>query len=45
LQNTQYHVKRLVGAVDIWYSPMNRKMSVYALTAEELLVQFGGGDW
>jgi DNA-binding transcriptional ArsR family regulator len=49
LQNTQYHVDRLVDAglvepVDVWYSAKGREMSVYALTAEELLVQFGGGD-
>jgi len=47
LQNTQYHVERLVDAglvepVDVWYSPKGREMSVYALTAEKLLVQFGG---
>jgi DNA-binding transcriptional ArsR family regulator len=46
LQNTQYHVERLVDAglvepVDTWYSAKGREMSVYALTAEELLVQFG----
>lgn len=49
LQNTQYHVERLVDAglvepVDVWYSAKGREMSVYALTAEKLLVQFGGGD-
>lgn len=49
LQNTQYHVDRLVDAdlvepVDVWYSAKGREMSVYALTAEELLVQFGSGD-
>jgi DNA-binding transcriptional ArsR family regulator len=49
LQNTQYHVDRLVDAglvepVDVWYSAKGREMSVYALTAGELLVQFGGGD-
>jgi len=45
LQNTQYHIERLVDAglveaVDVWYSAKGREMSVYALTAEELLVEF-----
>lgn len=49
LQNTQYHVERLVEVdlvepVDVWYSAKGREMSVYALTAEELLVQFGSDD-
>jgi DNA-binding transcriptional ArsR family regulator len=49
LQNTQYHVERLVNAglvkpVDVWYSAKGREMSVYALTAEKLLIQFGGDD-
>jgi DNA-binding transcriptional ArsR family regulator len=50
LQNAQYHIGRLVKAdlvepVDVWYSPKGREMSVYALAAEELLVQFGSdGD-
>lgn len=49
LQNTQYHVERLAEAglvepVDVWYSEKGREMSVYALTAEELLVQFGNND-
>lgn len=48
LQNTQYHIERLVETdlvepVDVWYSTKGREMSVYALTAEELLVQFGSG--
>jgi DNA-binding transcriptional ArsR family regulator len=48
LQNTQYHVERLVDAdlvepVDVWYSEKGREMSVYALTARELVVQFGPG--
>ena len=48
LQNAQYHVGRLAEAdlvepVDVWYSEKGREMSVYALTAEELLVRFDGG--
>ncbi|MFB6227960.1 MAG: ArsR/SmtB family transcription factor [Halobacteriales archaeon] len=47
MQNAQYHIERLLEAnlvepVDVWYSAKGREMSVYALTAEELLVQFGG---
>lgn len=46
LQNTQYHVGRLAEAdlvepVDVWYSKKGREMSVYALTAEEIVIQFG----
>jgi DNA-binding transcriptional ArsR family regulator len=49
LQNAQYHLEQLVDVglvepVDVWYSAKGREMSVYALTAEELLVQFGGDD-
>jgi predicted transcriptional regulator len=49
LQNTLYHVERLVEVglvepVDVWYSPKGQEMSVYALTAEELRVQFGSRD-
>jgi len=49
LQNTLYHVERLVEVglvepVDVWYSPKGQEMSVYALTAEELRVQFESRD-
>lgn len=49
LQNTHYHLERLVAAdlvepVDTWYSVKGREMAVYALTAEELLLQFGSRD-
>lgn len=45
LQNVQYHLTRLseaglVEAVDTWYSEKGREMTVYALTAEELVIQF-----
>jgi DNA-binding transcriptional ArsR family regulator len=49
MQNVQYHIERLlkvnlIEPVDVWYSAKGREMSVYALTAEELLVQFGDDD-
>jgi DNA-binding transcriptional ArsR family regulator len=49
LQNAQYHLSRLSDAglvepVDTWYSAKGREMTVYALTAKELVIQFGGDD-
>lgn len=46
LQNARYHIERLsdvglIQPVDTWYSAKGREMTVYALTAEELLIQFG----
>lgn len=46
LQNTDYHVEQLVDAgfvesIGVWYSQKGREMSVYGLTAEEVVVQFG----
>jgi len=45
LQNVQYHLERLskaniVEPVDTWYSEKGREMTVYALAAEELVIQF-----
>lgn len=45
LQNARYHIERLSDAgliepVDTWYSTKGREMTVYALTAEELVIQF-----
>lgn len=45
LQNVQYHLTRLsevdlVKPVDTWYSEKGREMTVYAVTAEELVIQF-----
>lgn len=47
LQNVQYHLARLsevdlVEAVDTWYSEKGKEMTVYALTTEELVIQFTG---
>lgn len=49
MQNVQYHIKRLVEAdlvepVDTWYSVKGREMNVYAVTAEELVLQSGSID-
>lgn len=49
LQNAQYHIERLVRAdivepVETWYSAKGKEMPVYALTAEELVIQFGPTD-
>lgn len=46
LQNAQYHLERLseadlIESVDTWYSTKGKEMTVYALTAEELVIQFG----
>lgn len=46
IQNAKYHLDRLceadvVEAVDTWYSRKGVEMTVYALSVEELVVQFG----
>jgi DNA-binding transcriptional ArsR family regulator len=46
IQNTKYHLDRLceanlVEGVDTWYSKKGTEMTVYALSVEELVVQFG----
>lgn len=46
IQNARYHVDRLSDAglierVDTWYSAKGREMTVYAITAEELVIEFG----
>ena len=46
LQNAEYHLDRLEDAdlvepVDTWYSEKGTEMTVYALSAEELVVRFG----
>jgi predicted ArsR family transcriptional regulator len=46
LQNAHYHLDRLseaglVEPVDTWYSAKGKEMTVYALTTEELVIQFG----
>ena len=46
LQNARYHIERLSDAgliepVGTWYSAKGREMTVYALTDEELVIQFG----
>lgn len=45
LQNVQYHLDQLCEAglvepVDTWYSARGRSMTVYAATAERLVVEF-----
>ncbi|WP_435098683.1 ArsR/SmtB family transcription factor [Halorubrum sp. N11] len=45
IQNAQYHLTRLaeaglIEAVDTWYSSKGREMTVYALVAEEFVIQF-----
>lgn len=45
-QNAKYHLDRLceadlVEAVDTWYSRKGTEMTAYALSVEELVVQFG----
>lgn len=49
LQNVAYHLSRLheadlITPVGTWYSEKGREMTVYALAAERLVVQFGDGD-
>lgn len=45
IQNAQYHLNQLCSAglveeVDTWYSERGCEMTVYALAAEELVIQF-----
>lgn len=45
VQNVSYHLKRLCEAelitpIETWYSEKGRAMTVYALTAEQLVVKF-----
>ncbi|GAA0525688.1 Helix-turn-helix domain-containing protein [Halorubrum aquaticum] len=45
LQNVSYHLRRLRGAdlvtpVETWYSEKGTEMTVYALTAERIVVRF-----
>jgi predicted transcriptional regulator len=49
IQNVHHHLRRLedsglVEPVDTWYSVKGREMTVYALTAEKLVVQFGATE-
>lgn len=46
LQNAHYHLDKLsesglVEPVDTWYSEKGKEMTVYALSTEELVIQFG----
>lgn len=46
IQNVHHHLRRLeendlVEPVDTWYSAKGREMTVYALAAEKLVVEFG----
>jgi DNA-binding transcriptional ArsR family regulator len=46
LQNAQYHLNHLLEAelvepVGTWYSAKGKEMTVYGLTTEQLVVQFG----
>jgi predicted ArsR family transcriptional regulator len=46
IQNAKYHLDHLceadlVEAVDTWYSRKGTEMTVYALSVEELVIQFG----
>jgi hypothetical protein len=34
----------LVEPIDTWYSVKGREMTIYALTAEKLVVQFGAAE-
>lgn len=49
IQNAQYHLTRLaeadlIEAVDTWYSSKGREMTVYALAAEEYVIQFSANN-
>jgi DNA-binding transcriptional ArsR family regulator len=49
IQNVQHHLQRLeenglVEPIDTLYSVKGREMTVYALTAEKLVVQFGATE-
>ncbi|EMA72733.1 ArsR/SmtB family transcription factor [Halorubrum distributum] len=46
VQNVTYHLDRLEDAgiitpVDIWYSEKAREMTVYGITSEKLVIEFG----
>jgi DNA-binding transcriptional ArsR family regulator len=49
IQNVHHHLRRLeenglVEPIDTWYSVKGRGMTVYALTVEKLVVQFGAAE-
>jgi len=49
IQNVHHHLRRLeehdlVEPIGTWYSVKGREMTVYALTAEKLVVQFGAAE-
>jgi DNA-binding transcriptional ArsR family regulator len=49
IQNAHHHLQRLeehglVEPIDTWYSVKGREMTVYALAAEKLVVQFGAAE-
>jgi len=49
IQNAHYHIQRLeendlVEPVETWYSVKGKEMTVYALAAEKLVVQFGAAE-
>ncbi|SDX81331.1 Helix-turn-helix domain-containing protein [Halopenitus persicus] len=49
VQNVTYHLDRLrradlITPIETWYSEKGREMTVYALAAERLVVQFSGDE-
>ena len=49
IQNTRHHLRRLeendlVEPIGTWYSAKGKEMTVYALTAEKLVVRFGAAE-
>ena len=49
IQNVHHHLRRLeenglVEPIDTWYSVKGKEMTVYALAAEKLVVQFGAAE-
>jgi DNA-binding transcriptional ArsR family regulator len=49
IQNVHHHLRRLeenglVEPIGTWYSVKGREMTVYALAAEKLVVQFGAAE-
>ncbi|GAB3322987.1 ArsR family transcriptional regulator [Haloplanus rallus] len=49
IQNVHHHLRRLeendlVKPIDTWYSVKGREMTVYALTAEKLVVTFEAAE-
>ena len=49
VQNVSYHLDRLcdagvVTSIETWYSEKGREMTVYALAAERLVIQFRDGS-